>query len=300
MLKDKELRSKKKEIDEIEADWSSAQRDVMRSKLAISDSDADKLAREQTKNKLLNQCVENGRKFKYQAPISSVNEVNKLFNKIQGLNEHDQLAVMRTEIKFKKIVYSDLPNDCILFKQHNITAKQMYQNLLALHSVDACNQEIISVEDIYAITDSMESLSLKKQSKRSKVLSAPSSDLVGDFQWPPKEEEFIVTLQEDGWTLGSVLSCQGGDEKILVQSLSPLKTRAKDDEGKTYWIYPAEDYVDDYEKKHVLEIRPSVSLAKNIKRKDLVFALLNREIIEALAQKLYAPTLESSVGEHAG
>ena len=64
MLKDKELRSKKKEIDEIEADWSSAQRDVMRSKLAISDSDADKLAREQTKNKLLNRCVENGRKFK--------------------------------------------------------------------------------------------------------------------------------------------------------------------------------------------------------------------------------------------
>ena len=182
MLKDKELRSKKKEIDEIEADWSSAQRDVMRSKLAISDSDADKLAREQTKNKLLNQCVENGRKFKYQAPISSVNEVNKLFNKIQGLNEHDQLAVMRTEIKLKKIVYSDLPNDFVLFKQHNITAKQMYQNLLALHSVDACNQEIISVEDIYAITDSMESLSLKKQSKRSKVLSAPSSDLVGDFQ----------------------------------------------------------------------------------------------------------------------
>ena len=58
MLKDKELRSKKKEIDEIEADWSSAQRDVMRSKLAISDSDADKLAREQTKNKLLNQCEE--------------------------------------------------------------------------------------------------------------------------------------------------------------------------------------------------------------------------------------------------
>ena len=154
----------------------------MRSKLAISDSDADKLAREQTKNKLLNQCIENRSKFNYQAPITSVNKVNKLYNKIQGLNEHDQLAVMRTEIKLKKIVYSDLPNDCILFKQHNIRAKQMYQNLLALHSVDACNQEIISVEDIYAITDSMESLSLKKQSKRSKVLSAPSSDLVGDFQ----------------------------------------------------------------------------------------------------------------------
>ena len=44
-----------------------------------------------------------------------------------------------------------------------------------------------------------------------------------------------------------MLSCQGEDEKISVQSLSPLKTRAKDDEGKTYWIYPAEDYVDDYD-----------------------------------------------------
>ena len=40
-----------------------------------------------------------------------------------------------------------------------------------------------------------------------------------------------------------MLSCHEGDEKILVQSLSPLKTRAKDDEGKTYWIYLAEDNV---------------------------------------------------------
>ena len=38
----------------------------------------------------------------------------------------------------------------------------------------------------------------------------------------------------------------------------------------------------DFERKHVLEIRPSVTLAKNVKRKELVFALLNREIIEAM------------------
>ena len=37
---------------------------------------------------------------------------------------------------------------------------------------------------------------------------------------------------------------------------------------------------------HVLEIRPSVTLAKNVKRKDLVFALLNREIIEAMWKQL--------------
>ena len=49
-----------------------------------------------------------------------------------------------------------------------------------------------------------------------------------------------------------------------------LKTRAQDYVGKTYWIYPTEEVVDHFEKKHVLEIRPSV------------FALFNREVIEAL------------------
>ena len=67
-----------------------------------------------------------------------------------------------------------------------------------------------------------------------------------------------------------------------MQALATLKTRAKDDQGKTYWIYPNEENVDDFERKHILEIRPSVTLAKNVKRKDLVFAPLNREVIEAM------------------
>ena len=287
MLKDKELKCKRREVDQIEADWSKAQRDVVRSKLAITDSEADKLAREQCKNKLLHHCLENGRKFKYDAPVSSQDDVNKLYTKIQKLGEQDQLSVMRREIKFKKIIFSELPNDFILFKQYNITAKQMYQNLLALHSVDTCNQEVISMEDIYVITDSLESLSMKKRGKAPKVPIDTSSETATDLQWPPQEEEFVVTLEENGWTLGSVQSYDQETDVISVQSLSPLKTRAKDDQEKTYWIYPAEEDVDQYEKKHVLEIRPSVSLAKNIKRKDLVFALLNREIIEAVSQKLF-------------
>ena len=156
MLKDKELKSKKKEVDKIEAEWSKAQKDMIRSKLTVTDSEADILAREQGKNKLLSQCLENRKKFKYDAPVSSQNDVNKLFTKIQGLNESDQLSIMRREVKFKKLVFSELPPDFVLFKQYNITAKQMYQNLLALHSVDNSNQEVISVEDIYEITDSLD------------------------------------------------------------------------------------------------------------------------------------------------
>ena len=82
-------------------------------------------------------------------------DVNKMYNKIQRLSEQDQLSIMRREVKFKKLLFSDLPSDFKLFRQHNISAKIMYQNLLQLHAVDESNQETISVEDIrffYSLT----------------------------------------------------------------------------------------------------------------------------------------------------
>ena len=113
----------------------------------------------------------NGRKFKCNAPVSSQEDVNKLYSQIHKHSEQDQLAVMRQEIKFKKVVFSELPNDFVLFKQYNISAKQMYQNLLALHSVDAAHQEVVSVEDIFAITDSSKQRSQKpKQQTKSQAV----------------------------------------------------------------------------------------------------------------------------------
>ena len=89
-------------------------------------------------------------------------------------------------------------------------------------------------------------------------------------------------MEEDGWNFGSVQSYNQEQDTICVQALTTLKTCAKDDVEKTYWIYPTKEEVDHFEKKHVLEITPFVIFAKNIKQKDLVFALLNREVIEAL------------------
>ena len=59
MLKDKALKKKQKEIVKIEAGWSKAQHDVIRSKISVSGCDADILAREQTKNRALKLCMEN-------------------------------------------------------------------------------------------------------------------------------------------------------------------------------------------------------------------------------------------------
>ena len=41
--------------------------------------------------------------------------------------------------------------------------------------------------------------------------------------------------------LGSVQAYDQDKDVIAVQSLAPLKTRAKDDQGKTYWVYPIEE-----------------------------------------------------------
>ena len=169
-------------------------------------------------------------------------------------------------------MFSEMPSDFVYFKQYNITAKQMYENLLALQTVDPSNQEVITVDDIYVASESAGTQSASKPAKRSR---APSEEPMGDFVWPLQEEEFVITLQEDGWNLASVQSYNEQHDSISVQALATLKTRAKDDQGKTYWIYPIEEVTDDFERKHVLEIRPSVTLAKNIKRKELVFALLN-------------------------
>ena len=61
-----------------------------------------------------------------------------------------------------------------------------------------------------------------------------NSNLVANLEWPPHEEEFVITLDKDEWNLGSVQGYKVDADEIEVQLLEPLKTRAKDDQGKTY------------------------------------------------------------------
>ena len=45
----------------------------------------------------------------------------------------------------------------------------MYENLLALHTVDPSDQEVITVEDVYVASESVGTQSANKQAKRSRV-----------------------------------------------------------------------------------------------------------------------------------
>ena len=76
-------------------------------------------------------------------------------------------------------------------------------------------------------------------------------------------------------------------DTIKAHLLHAIKTRAKDNAGKTYWIYSKEENVDTFEEKHVLAMSSSISLAKNIKRRDPVFALMNREVTEGMTSQFY-------------
>ena len=91
--------------------------------------------------------------------------------------------------------------------------------------------------------------------------------------------------------MGSVQAYSETTNEIQVQQLAALKTRAKDDSGKTYWVYSDED-IDNYKQTSILVMQPSVSLAKNIKRNKPVFSLLNREIIESVTAPLYHTPLQ--------
>ena len=48
----------------------------------------------------------------------------------------------------KRLLFSEMPCDFVYFKQYHISAKLMYDNLLALNTVDPSNQEVITVTPV--------------------------------------------------------------------------------------------------------------------------------------------------------
>ena len=204
----------------------------MKAKIDITDSKADILAREQSKNKLIAQCTENGRQHNYHGPVTSQDDVNLMFAKIQKFSEQDKLSLIKKEIKVKKLIFLEFPNDFVLFKQYNISSTKMYENLLKLHAIDSSNQEVITVEDIYEGTNVFAS---NPTSERTQSLKKSEEPFV-DLEWPPSEEEFFILLLENEWSVCSVISYDEVNDTIKAHLLQAIKTRAKDDTGKTYWI----------------------------------------------------------------
>ena len=67
-----------------------------------------------------------------------------------------------------------------------------------------------------------------------------------DLEWPPCEEEFIIALEEEGWCVCCGISFEETSNTFKAHQLQPIKTWAKDDAGKTYWIYSQDERVETY------------------------------------------------------
>ena len=128
----------------------------------------------------------------------------------------------------------------------------MYQNLLELHAVDSANQETITVEDIYEGTNVLASNPTLERTQSSKKSAKPCSmeteEPFADLEWPPSEEEFFIALLENEWSVCSVISYDENSNTIKAHLLQAIKTRAKDDTRKTYWINSKEENIDTFKK----------------------------------------------------
>ena len=79
------------------------------------------------------------------------------------------------------------------------------------------------IEDVYIASKSEEYLQTAKRLRA--FVEVPQ----GKFIWPVKEEEFFITMQEDGWNLESVQWYNQRENSIKGQALSTCKTKEKDD-----------------------------------------------------------------------
>ena len=57
----------------------------------------------------------------------------------------------------------------------------------------------------------------QSQTKRKKSAAPTSAEPELDFQWPLEEEEFVITLEEDGWNLRSVQSYNQEQDTIVFK-----------------------------------------------------------------------------------
>ena len=84
-----------------------------------------------------------------------------------------------------------------------------------------------------------------------------------------------------------MIFCGEASDTIKAHLLQAIRIRAKDDAGKIYWIYSEKENVYTFEEKHVLAMRLTISLVKNIKRREPVFAFINCEVIEGMTSQFY-------------
>ena len=97
--------------------------------------------------------------------------------------------------------------------------------------------------------------------------------------WPPKVDEFVVALLDDGFYIGLV-NKKVEDKKVYLNFLAP-----KESSDRQYWVWPDREDNDLVEVEYIMEIYPLLRVEMKLStRRKIVYELLNLEIIEVMLQ----------------
>ena len=98
------------------------------------------------------------------------------------------------------------------------------------------------------------------------------------YYWPPKKEEFVSILLENGFYIAQVDNVW--DNKIWKSYLKP-----KQDNERTHWMWAdikEEAWVD---QDFVMEVYPALRIDSELStRRNIVYELLNEEVINVFVQ----------------
>ena len=82
----------------------------------MTDAEADILAKKQSEFKFIALCKENKDKHSYHTPFLSQAEIKKCNDRLKKLSKQDQLSILHREIKLKKVMFTEMPDDLVYFK----------------------------------------------------------------------------------------------------------------------------------------------------------------------------------------
>ena len=180
---------------------------------------------------------------------------------------------MNLEISLRKLTYTNIKTTCRLFKQKGLTVKQKVQNLKSLIETQLDMKTLADMDDLEAAI--REELATTPASEQNPALS-PDDEIVCNTNPEFQKEEFIVGLFTTGIYPGEIVAI---DDDYIAADFFVAANLQEDD--KRFWKRSSDDQNEKYtiHKSSILPVRPVLDVSKYSTNRNVIFELLNADII---------------------
>ena len=223
--------------------------------------------------------------------ISEIHDVNK-FSDTSGDNKNLH-SILNLEIRYRKFTMTNVKDSCPLFRQMNVSIETKVKNLQLLIEAQTMGcKASATMEDLESAVIQTAGINLETNveahdtfqiAQEDTVSSVVANESVGHFGasssfWPPKPEEYVSILLEDGFYIAQVNDVR--EDKIWISYLKP-----KNDKVRTHWVWPDVEEKEWVEQDFVMEVYPALRIDSKLStRRQVVYELLNEEIINVFVQ----------------